>query len=53
MDIIIPPGIRIGTATTPPVPTLAALQQIYRRIPAPAAKIKQPGKAPDPTVLYR
>jgi hypothetical protein len=40
--------MRAGIGTT--VPALAALQQVYRRIPAPAAKIKRPGKAPDLTV---
>ncbi len=32
---------------------VATLQQIYRRIPAPAAEIEQPGKAPDPAVLVQ
>ncbi|WP_156147615.1 hypothetical protein [Methanoculleus bourgensis] len=32
---------------------VATLQQVYRRIPAPAAKIERPGKAPDPAVLVQ
>jgi len=38
------------TVTGTTVPTLAALQQVYRKIPAPGAKIKQAGKALDLTL---
>jgi len=44
-----PPRSAFTTLLTTP-PALAALQQIYREIPAPAARIKRPGKAPDLTV---
>ena len=42
-----------GEGGPDPSDLFATLQQVYRRIPAPTAKIKRPGKAPDLRVLVQ
>jgi hypothetical protein len=46
--------MRAGTGTAVlALATLTALQQVFSRIPAPAAKIKRPGEVPDLPVLVQ